>query len=662
MRPSRTDRQALVGALQRAGAVFPSGPASSSFICPFHGEKRASGSVFSGDDGHWRFKCHGCETKGDVWDVEARMWFQSVEEWLAENPESDSDVDRVLLDTNLEQPKQESLAPANPTPPAHRTQSWPTMAALATSLASAAGGEVETTYAYHIPGVSTGILHVIRIALPGVDATGKREKTIRQCHHDGEGWIAKAPPKPWPLYRLPDIQAVDAVVVVEGEKACEALWAVGVPASTTACGAGNAESSDLSPLQGKRVWLWPDNDPKGLEHMRDVADKLQALPKTPEITVLDPKAMPVVMPPKGDAVEFLEAIPGDAEAKRTAVMSLLRAASGSGAVDDLARRLEAQIAGEFALVPFPWPLITKATQALLPGTVTLLCGGPGAAKSFLEQQIALFAHCHGHPVALLELEDQHAYYQQRILAMLAGNAKLMDPAWCKEYPDAVRAALQMYQDKISAFCPRLTAKGNMTLVDVVAWVTHACSAGNRIIIVDPITLADPGELKPWEADRYLLSEVKPVIERSGASLILVTHPRKSPGATSKTVRPSLDDLAGGAMYQRAAHCVLWLQNNDKADGTIQTKDGEVHVAYNKIITVLKARNGGGTGTRIAFNFSGTALQFQEIGIIPRPSTASAVPTTSATAAAQAAVRPSTPGELMHAWSEHNKTDTSASTN
>jgi KaiC/GvpD/RAD55 family RecA-like ATPase len=628
MRPYRTDRQVLVNLLTTAGAKWPGGPNSNACCCPYHGDSSPSGSIFPGNDKHWRFKCHGCEAKGDSWDIAARNAGQPLPAWLAANadgaggPQSDQAgpvpppyPGGAQLPPGMDQP-----AGSTP-PPDQGGRRWPTLQALEDDLAASVGGTLEAEYPYQRIGEEAWAMVVIRIAMPTVGADGKRDKTFRQAHPlpDGKGWVPKAPTGPLPIFRLPEIKACSTVIMVEGEKACDELRAVGIPATTTSGGALNSAKSDLSPLQGKEVVLWPDHDEKGQQHMQLVMTQLLQLPNPPRILVLNPKELPIVVQPKGDAVEYLAAIPGDAEAKRKAVQAVLRAAAGAGSVDDLQRTLEAQIAGTFAVVPFPWPLLTKTTQAFRPGSVSAICGGPGSAKSHMTLSAALHAHQGGYRVAVLELEDSHAFYQQRLLAMLAGEERLLDPKWAKEHPDLVRAALAQHRKTIDDFCPHLTAKENMTMDGVIQWITNACRDGNRIIIVDPITLADPGELKPWEVDRYLLATVKPMIERAGASLILVTHPRKSPGAVAKNAKPSLDDIAGGAMYQRATHTVIYLQNVERTDCAMHTDMwGDQTVSYNKVITVLKARNAAGAGTRLAFNFDATSLRFFELGRIPSP--------------------------------------------
>jgi KaiC/GvpD/RAD55 family RecA-like ATPase len=71
-------------------------------------------------------------------------------------------------------------------------------------------------------------------------------------------------PKVRPLYNLQGIAGSDTVYVVEGEKCADHLIAQGF-ATTTMIGGANADTkkTDWSPLQGKKIILWRDNDEAG---------------------------------------------------------------------------------------------------------------------------------------------------------------------------------------------------------------------------------------------------------------------------------------------------------------------------------------------------------------------------------------------------------------
>ena len=110
------------------------------------------------------------------------------------------------------------------------------------------------------------------------NVNGKKE--IRSFCYTEEGWQCRAHPAPRPLFNLDQISAdgqVD-ILIVEGEKAAEAAAAFfpGV-VSTWAGGAKAVDKTDFSTLSGRKVWVWPDNDPSGQKAMHQVAQKLQNL-------------------------------------------------------------------------------------------------------------------------------------------------------------------------------------------------------------------------------------------------------------------------------------------------------------------------------------------------------------------------------------------------
>lgn len=76
-------------------------------------------------------------------------------------------------------------------------------------------------------------------------------------------------PAPRPLYNLDRWHASETVVLVEGEKCVDALASIGIDATSLMGGANTTiEKTDLTPLAGKTVILWPDHD-----HPRPVKDQ-----------------------------------------------------------------------------------------------------------------------------------------------------------------------------------------------------------------------------------------------------------------------------------------------------------------------------------------------------------------------------------------------------
>src|SRR5262249_37749375 len=74
--------------------------------------------------------------------------------------------------------------------------------------------------------------------------------------------------------------------------------------ATTAGGAQDDERTDYSPLDGRTVTIWPDNDKAGLEHADRVAAKLRS--RGCKVEIVDASALG--LPEKGDCVDWLRRI------------------------------------------------------------------------------------------------------------------------------------------------------------------------------------------------------------------------------------------------------------------------------------------------------------------------------------------------------------------
>lgn len=103
----------------------------------------------------------------------------------------------------------------------------------------------------------------------------------------------KARPAPRPLFNLPGISASESVIIVEGEKCAQALIDAGHCATTAMMGASApADKTDWSPLKGKTILIWPDNDKAGTKYAINCAEAaLSAGVKKCEVLLI-PEGMP----------------------------------------------------------------------------------------------------------------------------------------------------------------------------------------------------------------------------------------------------------------------------------------------------------------------------------------------------------------------------------
>ncbi|MDD9335196.1 MAG: AAA family ATPase [Rickettsiaceae bacterium] len=78
-----------------------------------------------------------------------------------------------------------------------------------------------------------------------------------------------------PIYNIPGILKSDKIVLVEGEKCAEALIEKGITATTAMSGANAPiEKTDWTPLKGKHIIIWPDNDEAGKKYAKNAEKKL----------------------------------------------------------------------------------------------------------------------------------------------------------------------------------------------------------------------------------------------------------------------------------------------------------------------------------------------------------------------------------------------------
>ncbi|MCG0993882.1 DUF927 domain-containing protein [Acetobacter indonesiensis] len=124
-----------------------------------------------------------------------------------------------------------------------------------------------------------------------VDADGIPKKEVRPLTYgrrvwtdkngkqpDVTGWHWKQPAKPLPLYGLDRLAGKpDApVLLVEGEKAADAACTLFPDmAVITSGGSTSVGSADWSPLAGRKVTIWPDNDAPGVKYADTAIDALR---------------------------------------------------------------------------------------------------------------------------------------------------------------------------------------------------------------------------------------------------------------------------------------------------------------------------------------------------------------------------------------------------
>jgi hypothetical protein len=284
--------------LQRLEGVKSTGKGEWSARCPAHADSNPSLSIAQGDDGRCLVNCHaGCDFGAIVAAVELsqRDLFPdrpgAGRRWRNKRPkEAIHGLPR----------RPQAKAPKG-TPPVRRCETTPgedQPGVLAEQL-TRSKGKITVAWKYlDACGETCG--YILRWDTPG-------GKDIRPVSRGLDGrWRVGAMPEPRPLYRLPAIcdLGMDALVyVAEGEKAADALVQAGFEATTSSGGGMAPGKTNWTPLAGRKVAIWPDNDEAGFAYAKAVAEILIRLDPPATVRILAPVVLG--MGEKEDAADFV---------------------------------------------------------------------------------------------------------------------------------------------------------------------------------------------------------------------------------------------------------------------------------------------------------------------------------------------------------------------
>ncbi len=570
----RSSRDLLQKELEGAGVQFK----GKYCRCPFHDDHTPSADVYE-RDGVWRFHCFPCNRDGDIFDVRA---------WLNKTTPQD-ELKREAM----------KAAPSAPMKPDILFESIEAAAKLP---------KLESIFRYTNP--TTGAVE-LAVARWWDDSKGK--KSFTQITPRGDKWVRKGLKKS-PIYNRARLAGATSVVIVEGEKKVHALHKMGVIATCCPGGSGAGEAADWTPLAGKKCILWQDNDDPGTKFMNTVRGILRDLGCSLSRVIHES----LELPEKGDVCDFIARYGADENLAREAVADVIADARPLGTLGDYVEETEKIIGGQRRSLPFPWRNLTSFARALMPGTVTCVFGPPGSAKSlFLSECLSEWLE-NDIKACVFHLEDDRNYHLRRVHAQLASDSRINSNDWIEQDAPAFRASRDHFSGRLAEIgdCIWDAPDEEVSFEMLEKWVEERAKAGFQIIMIDPVTAAQSTE-KVWIADQKFIFRVKTIARRHNTRIILVTHPKKG----QKPAAFGLDDMAGGAAYQRFSHTVLLLERNDKEEQVMVREGGinfpAVECTPDRILKIAKARNGPGAGRRIAYTLQSDTLRFHEIGVVEK---------------------------------------------
>ncbi|ANX03405.1 AAA family ATPase [Immundisolibacter cernigliae] len=378
-------------------------------------------------------------------------------------------------------------------------------------------------------------------------ATG--EKWIRPMHLEGGEFVMGEPAfdEGKPIYRLHEIAGhPDApVFVVEGEGCADALVKASLIA-TTSGGAGSAAAADWSPLAGRAITIWPDNDEPGQQYAVDVAERLRALGCT--VRVIDVAALD--LDPKGDAVDWLAVNPG-ATADDVLALPCLPCLPHQTAEPQTPRHVSRCMA-DIKSVPVRWLWPGRIAR----GKLTIVAGMPGLGKSQITASMASVVTSGGlwpvdrsragsGSVIFLTAEDDAA---DTLRPRLEAAGAVLTRVYVL---DAVRAADREGRPFERGFDLTRDLDALADLIDTIGDV--------RLVVIDPITAYLGATDSHRNAEvRAVLAPLAALAAKYDVAVVAVSHLNKSGGADA------LSRVTGSLAFVAAARAAF-IVAKDPAD-------------------------------------------------------------------------------------------------
>ena len=336
-----------------------------------------------------------------------------------------------------------------------------------------------------------------------------------------------------PFYNCDAIEGYNpkkGVFVVEGEKACDALLAMGFQAVGT-LGANHEVNDHYLQLLSKfeYVLLAPDYDNPGREHMESLKHRLKG---TRALIMNVPG-----LPPKGDAADFVQARSHDRalvdireEWQRIAV-AVVQGYSSEGmsaaqnALEKIRSTRDKRARGVVMEIPYAVADLDSWTGGMEHGIYSL-AGSPGAGKTTFALQVSTAAMERGFGVAYLtfDLTVDEIYYRKYSTYLGLGMLDVMRGRLSDSHIDGIGQYMAERRGMLDRFVPRFGAKDwTLKWLEEMASASMLSGASRSLIVLDYVQRAadewgeEEGDLKTkldsllYQLDRWSKQHGYPVL-------------------------------------------------------------------------------------------------------------------------------------------------------
>lgn len=380
-----------------------------------------------------------------------------------------------------------------------------------------------------------------------------------------------------PLYGLQNLKDSTELplFIVEGENKVDLLGRLGVHAVTSGS-SSSAESADWSPLKGRKIIIWLDNDEAGMQYAHKVTSALKSL--NCSISWIDLSKLD--LPDKGDAVDWRKKNPAATSEEVYRLETIQPPPTPANEIEK-SDSISYRLASNIQVKPINWLWEKRFAR----GKLSIISGDPGVGKSQLTAYMA---------------------------SVITHGSKWPDGANCTQGRAVFLSAEDTPEDTM---VPRLMASGaDLGRVIIIDSVNKKDKDGNAeehffdinndlpalekllsdfpditTIIIDPITayLGDTDDNRNTRV-RAILAPLSSLAELYDVAVICISHNNKN------NQQDAIHRVAGSIGYVAASRAVF-----------IVTKDKEND--QKRLFLPLK-NNIGNDRTGLSYSIEETALE------------------------------------------------------
>ncbi|WP_333023949.1 AAA family ATPase [Wolbachia endosymbiont of Pentidionis agamae] len=333
-----------------------------------------------------------------------------------------------------------------------------------------------------------------------------------------------APKETRPLYNIPGILKSDKVVLVEGEKCAESLIEQGITATTTMCGANaDAKKTDWTPLKGKHIIIWPDNDKAGEIYAKNIKKKLLDV----GVASLAVLKIPKDKPEKWDAADCVKESINVKEFLASVPLSAVDTATASTSDTLNKKRFISFPARHYLNDKSPMPEDIIAPRIVTPSGLLVFAGAPKVGKSdfliswlfHMEAGIPFLDMVPKRPLRIFYLQTEIGYhYMRERMQQLKLDEELLELA-ADNLVITPQTKLLLNDDSMDEVVKEIEDSFGSNTVDVIA--------------IDPLrNIFDAGDNGSENDNNSMLFFLQERIEKlrtlanPDAGIILVHHTKK----------------------------------------------------------------------------------------------------------------------------------------